>query len=171
MCILCKEKQAVGRTTMLYCKDCAKKELFVKMAALQRDTRFKEGATKYKDECWGKEIVIKTDAELSKYLQAKCVSFSPEHYAFDEIVQEVKEINRAIPVLIKKKIEIRRMTKVEMVEINVMIRSLKQEIEKIKDKKGKKAKEKFKDLRDDLKRAGTRKKANEVELKKLEKKK
>jgi len=170
-CILCKEEPATGATTTLYCKRCAGKDVLAKMAALQRDTRFKDAATEYQDECWGKEIVLKSDSELSKQLQKKCVSFSPVHIGFKEMVEEVKNFNKSIPQLIRAKIDLRKRTKIELQEIKGIIKSLKEEIEKTKEIKGKKGKTKLKDFRDDLKEFEKKKKTTEEELKKLEKKK
>ncbi len=170
-CIFCKQKPAVGITTQLFCGNCSKKDILAKMAALQRDTRFKEGVSEYYDECLEKENVLKTNGELSNYLQKKCVSFSPQHFGFNGLIEDVKKVNKSIPQKIEDKIELRKQTKNELIELNKEIKPLKEEIEKIKDKKGKKNKEKTKEIQDDLKPLERKKKVLESELKRLEKKK
>ena len=154
-CILCKKKSAIGMTTKLFCEDCHKKEGLVKLAAFQRDTRFKENYQNYQDECWKKEKVTKSNEELSKDLQKKCVSFSPEHSGFKEIVEEVKELNKKIPQLIKAKINLRKSTKEELKGLKEII---KENLKKIKETKllesqtkGKKAKKKIQEEIKELK--------------------
>lgn len=169
-CIFCKQNPPVGRTIHLFCERCTKRDFFEKMAALQRDTRFKEGASEYKEECQGREIVIKTDTGLSRHLQKKCVSFSPNHFGFKELVEEVNEVNRSIPELIKTKIKLRKTTQRELREIKKKIKFLKAEIEKVKNKRGKENKKKIKEFRDDLKWPEERKKGLKAELKDLRRK-
>jgi septal ring factor EnvC (AmiA/AmiB activator) len=163
MCILCKQNPAVGRTTRLYCEKCQEKDILVKMGALQRDTRFKEGFSVYQDECWKKEKVLKTNRELSRYLQEKCVSFSPEHFGFEELTRETIECNESIPKLIKAKVELRKRTKIELEEVNEKIKLLEKELEKTKVKK------RIKEIESDLKKFKKDQKNLEEELKRLRK--
>jgi len=193
MCILCKKEPAVGKTTNLFCENCQKEECLAKLAAYQRDTRFKEGSSKYQDECWRKEFVLKTNVELSNYLQKKCVSFSKDHLGFKEILKEVKKLNESIPKLIHAKIELRKSTKGNLKETKEKIKSLQKlleslnknfkesilELKEIKDKKDKKSLKRIliiqkkiqplEDLQEEIDKAKERKDFFKEELERLRK--
>ena len=103
------------------------------------------------------------DKTLSKKLQKRCVSFSPEHYGFEELEQEVKEFNATIPGVIKTKIHIRKITKEELKQVTEQIQESEMRM-RIASKK------EVKEIKKLLKEFGKKKKNLEEELKKLVKK-
>jgi len=166
MCILCKKKEAIGKTTKFYCEDCTKEEGMMKLGALQRDSKFKEVISEYQNECWVFEIVAKNNKDLFKIVQGKCPSFTKEHIGFYELKQEIIDFNNNIPKLIKAKQRLRERTKIE-------IKQIQEELKKTKEvlKIGNFNKKETKKIEKDIKNMINKIIDSEAELKKLEKKK
>ena len=118
MCILCKKKSAVGdKNNLLFCRDCQKRDILIRMAAFQRHETIRKNISKYENECWNKEKVLKTQKEVLKNIREKCNSFNPGYMGYKEIAEEIKNISRNIPTLIKAKINLRKNKKKQLKEI------------------------------------------------------